>query len=246
MSRGLAISTLSVPMRMPNEAVHDQREHVVERQRADVDELLRHRPAATCRAAPARSRPPSAARWRRGCRASASRPSTRRSCRPCTAGTRCPAASTATGSSLRRAPASSVSVNLTWPGSEYAGTIFFTRRTAKLTIAPFGKPSMSPSEATTTCLTAVRAITCCSVAREVLEDHDRLGAGVLELVLELARRVERIDVDDDVAGAQHARERDRVLHHVRHHDRDARARARGPATAARRRTPPSSGRSRRR
>jgi hypothetical protein len=30
---------------------------------------------------------------------------------------------------------------------------------------------------------------------EVLEDDDRLGAGILELVLELARRIERIDVD---------------------------------------------------
>ena len=58
---------------------------------------------------------------------------------------------------------------------------------------------------------------------EILEDHDRFGAGVLELVLQLARRVQRIDVDDDVAGAQHARQCDRVLHHVRHHDRDARA-----------------------
>ena len=45
----------------------------------------------------------------------------------------------------------------------------------------------------------------------------------LQLVLELARRVQRIDVDDDVARAQHARKRDRVLHDVRHHDRDARA-----------------------
>ena len=71
---------------------------------------------------------------------------------------------TATGSSLRRAPASSVSVNLACPGSEYSGTSFFSRRTAKLTIALFGNPSISPSDATTTCLTAVRAITCCSVA----------------------------------------------------------------------------------
>ncbi len=58
---------------------------------------------------------------------------------------------------------------------------------------------------------------------EILEDHDRFGTRVLELVLQLARRVQRIDVHDDVTGAQHARQCDRVLHHVRHHDRDARA-----------------------
>jgi hypothetical protein len=32
--------------------------------------------------------------------------------------------------------------------------------------------------------------------------------------------VERIDVDHRVAGAQHGRRRDRVLQHVRHHQRD--------------------------
>ena len=58
---------------------------------------------------------------------------------------------------------------------------------------------------------------------EVLEDHDRLGARVLQLVLELARRVERVDVHHRAAGAQRAEHRDRVLQAVRHHDRDARA-----------------------
>ena len=58
---------------------------------------------------------------------------------------------------------------------------------------------------------------------EVLEDDDHFRAGVVELVLELAGGVERVDVDDDAAGAQRAEERDRVLQHVRHHDRDARA-----------------------
>ena len=58
-------------------------------------------------------------------------------------------------------------------------------------------------------------------AGEVLDDDDRLGARVLQLVLELARRVERIDVDDDQPGAQDRRDRDRVLRHVGHHHRDA-------------------------
>ena len=56
---------------------------------------------------------------------------------------------------------------------------------------------------------------------EVLQDHDRLGAGVLELVLELARRVQRVDVDHHVAGPQDRRHRHRVLRHVGQHHRDA-------------------------
>ncbi len=39
---------------------------------------------------------------------------------------------------------------------------------------------------------------------EVFEDDDGLGAGVLQLVFQFARRVERVDVDHHVAGAQHA------------------------------------------
>ncbi len=56
---------------------------------------------------------------------------------------------------------------------------------------------------------------------EVLDDDDGLGARILQLVLELARRVQRVDVDDDQAGAQQARDDDRILRHVGHHDRDA-------------------------
>ena len=40
------------------------------------------------------------------------------------------------------------------------------------------------------------SITCCSVAAKFSSDDDRLGARVLELVLEFARRVQRVDVDD--------------------------------------------------
>ena len=57
-------------------------------------------------------------------------------------------------------------------------------------------------------------------AGEVLEDDDRLRARVLQLMLELARRVERIDVDHDQPGAQDRRDRDRILRHVGHHHRD--------------------------
>ena len=56
---------------------------------------------------------------------------------------------------------------------------------------------------------------------EVFDDHDGLGAGVLQLVLELARRVQRIDVDHRHASAQDADQRDRILHQIRAHDGNA-------------------------
>ena len=58
---------------------------------------------------------------------------------------------------------------------------------------------------------------------EVLEDDDGLGAGILELVFELAGGVERVGVDHRAAGAQHAEQRDGVLQQVRHHDGDTAA-----------------------
>ncbi len=57
---------------------------------------------------------------------------------------------------------------------------------------------------------------------EVLQHDHCLGAGILQLVLELARGVERIDVDRDQARPPHGSDRDRVLQHVGHHDRHAR------------------------
>ncbi|MGY4433208.1 hypothetical protein ACVWWO_005685 [Bradyrhizobium sp. F1.13.1] len=56
---------------------------------------------------------------------------------------------------------------------------------------------------------------------EILQHDDGFGAGILELVLELARRVERIDIDHRETGAQYGCGRDRILQHIRHHDRDA-------------------------
>ncbi len=43
-------------------------------------------------------------------------------------------------------------------------------------------------------------------------------ARILELVLELARRVQRVDVDHHVAGAQDGGHHHRILRHVGHHD----------------------------
>ena len=57
--------------------------------------------------------------------------------------------------------------------------------------------------------------------REVRDDNDGAGAAVVELVLELARRIERINVDHHHAGAQHAEQRHRILQQIRHHQRDA-------------------------
>ena len=61
------------------------------------------------------------------------------------------------------APSASTVLKRVARGSSNAGTIFLTWRTTKFTRLPLAKPSMSPMEATTTCSTAVRASTCCSV-----------------------------------------------------------------------------------
>ena len=49
-----------------------------------------------------------------------------------------------------------------------------------------------------------------------------VGARVGELVLELARGVQRIDVDDHIAGAQDGGDGHQVLRQVGHHHRHAR------------------------
>ena len=59
--------------------------------------------------------------------------------------------------------------------------------------------------------------------REVFEHDNGFGAGILELVFQLARSVERVDVHHRIARAQHGRGGHRILQHVRHHQRDARA-----------------------
>jgi hypothetical protein len=59
--------------------------------------------------------------------------------------------------------------------------------------------------------------------RKILQHDDGFGAGILELMFEFARRVERVDVDHRETCAQHRGGGDRILQHVRHHDRDARA-----------------------
>ncbi len=52
---------------------------------------------------------------------------------------------------------------------------------------------------------------------EVFENDDGFRAGVLELVLELAWRVERVHVHGNEAGTQYRRNRNRILQHVGHH-----------------------------
>jgi hypothetical protein len=64
---------------------------------------------------------------------------------------------------------------------------------------------------------------------EVLQHHQRFGARVGQLVLQFARGVQRVDVDDGVAGAQHGRHRYRILQHVGQHDRHARPRLQAAA-----------------
>ena len=119
----------------------------------------------------------------------------------------------------RRAPAPSRSVMA--PSIRHAGTIFFTCLMTRLTIQRFGAGSRSPSWVVITCSIGVFREHLLQNAGEVLENDDGLGAGVLQLVLELARRVQRIDVHHGHAGAQHAEQRHRILQEVRRHDGDA-------------------------
>ena len=56
---------------------------------------------------------------------------------------------------------------------------------------------------------------------EVLEDDDRLRAGVSELNEHLVRGIEGVGVDHDAAGAQRGEDRDRGLQQVRQLDGDA-------------------------
>ena len=59
--------------------------------------------------------------------------------------------------------------------------------------------------------------------REILDADQNLGAGVTQLMLELARRIQRIDVDHGAPHSQRAEQCHRVLQDVGHHQRNARA-----------------------
>ncbi len=120
----------------------------------------------------------------------------------------------------RNWPCSSTSLKRTAPGSSQCGTCLRTWRTTRFTIADFGQPSWSPTPVTMTCSSCGALDHLGERVREVLEDHDRFRAGIGQLMLELARGVERIRVDDGQPGAQRAVQRDRVLQDVRQHDRD--------------------------
>ena len=84
--------------------------------------------------------------------------------------------------------------------------------------------------ASTTCFTGV----CCDDlgqrASEVLEHDDGLGAGVLQLMFQFARVYSGLTFTTTQFGTQHRGDRHRVLQHVGHHQRHARAEpARAPA-----------------
>jgi hypothetical protein len=52
---------------------------------------------------------------------------------------------------------------------------------------------------------------------KIFDDENRLGAGIVELVLQLTRRVQGVDVNDHKAGPQNSRHRDRVLQYIGQH-----------------------------
>ena len=55
--------------------------------------------------------------------------------------------------------------------------------------------------------------------REILQYHNRRRTAVLQLMLELVDRIERIDIDDDHAGSQHTEQDDRRLQQIGQHYR---------------------------
>ena len=83
-------------------------------------------------------------------------------------------------------------------------------------------------------VTARSAGNSCTVATTLRPDDRVLRAVVLELLAQLARRVERVVLDDDGAEPQDRVERDDVLRAVRQHDRDRVARPARPDRADRR------------
>ena len=58
-------------------------------------------------------------------------------------------------------------------------------------------------------------------ARKVLQHHDRFRARIGELMAKLARRIQGVAIDDDIARAERPEHGDRVLQQVRQHQRDA-------------------------
>ena len=82
----------------------------------------------------------------------------------------------------------------------------------------------SPSRATTTWRICVSGSTASSLCAKFSMITMSDGAGIGELLFQFARRVERIDVDDDQARAQRAEKRHRIGEQVRQHDGDAVAR----------------------
>ncbi len=86
---------------------------------------------------------------------------------------------------------------------------------------PFGAAQLVAGAGDDNCFERRRAIDrLFERAGEILQNDNRLGPRIRELMLELARRVQRVAVDDHVARAQRAERGDWILQHVRHHQRD--------------------------
>ena len=173
------------------------------------------------RAGCARSTATAAARWPPCCRASAPRPWPRRWCRRCTAGRRCRRASAAPRRAPGAWPARSAALNSIASAMRHVGTIFFTYFTTTLVMSSLTSGNMSPTSVVSTVSLSDGFFSQHLLQRvgEVLQHHDDLGARIVQLVLELARGVLRVDVDHRVAGAQRAEQGHRVLQQVGHHDR---------------------------
>ncbi|MOA00373.1 hypothetical protein D3C78_1197320 [compost metagenome] len=56
---------------------------------------------------------------------------------------------------------------------------------------------------------------------EVGDDHDGAGTAVVQLVLQFTRRIQWVNVDHHHAGSQNAKQCDRILQQIRHHQGNA-------------------------
>src|SRR5215204_5191626 len=99
-------------------------------------------------------------------------------------------------------PSASTVLNGIAAGRLYGFTAFFTCRETRFTIAPF-RPMRSPGVTTTT-LSRRSSGSASSTVWPKFEHEEDAGAGIAQLMDELARRVERVDVDDRVAGREDA------------------------------------------
>ncbi len=102
-----------------------------------------------------------------------------------------------------------------------AGTSFLIRLTTKLISGSLGKGQQIAHLGDDDVLDRGLAQHRLQSVGEILDDDDGAGPGVDQLMLQLARGIERIDVHHSQSGPQGAEQGHRILQDVGHHDGDS-------------------------